>query len=148
MTFATAGGLDLSKSRNREVFFGTRQDGTDGDHAMTSVAAVGGVGRIEFTAPNDLSMVIALELIVIPGHTVAAADYDLDSDYAAAGQAKATHSENNTAATYNVTTNQIFAVDLTTVFASLAAGDVCGVKFTNGEATGAVELLGVRLRYR
>jgi hypothetical protein len=148
MTFATAGGLDLSRSRNREIFFSTRQNGTKGDHAVFGVAAAGGVARVEFTAPNDLSMVIALELIINPEHTAAAADYDLDSDYGAAGEARTNHSESNTAATYNVTTDQLFAVDLTTVFAALTAGDVCGVKFTNNEAAGAVQLLGVRLRYR
>lgn len=148
MTWATAGGLDLlCGSRDREIFFNTQQNGNSGDHAVVSAAATGGVGRIEFTAPADLSVVVALELIVIPGNTSAAANFDLDSDYAAVGQAKTTHSESDTTTTYDITTDELFAIDLTGVFALLAAGDACGVKLTNNEAS-AVQVLGVRLRYR
>lgn len=106
----------------------------------------GSNGYMVCKCPHDFTTLVSAEVIIIPAANDATANIDVASDYAADGEAYNTHSESDTASTYNLTANQIFGVDVSGILTSLAAGDFIGIKFTNNEVNVA-NVLGFRLRY-
>ena len=117
-----------------------------GDYRARSVGSTGNQ-RFTFSVPLDFDSLVAIDLIGIPNGTNAAADIDISSEYAAAGQASDTHSESDTTSTYSLTSGNIDALDVSGVFSSLAAGDFCGL-FVDHQGLGlTVNYLGIRLRY-
>ncbi len=102
---------------------------------------------LAFQVPRDFTTLIAAEIIVIPTATKANANWDIDSDYGAEGEAYNNHSEADAASTYNVTNNQIFAVDISGILSAIVANDYVGIKFTQVDAGDNVDVVGIRLRY-
>ena len=109
----------------------------DGEHAF-----------VGFFIPADFSSITDVVGVLQPRQTHANAGIDIFSAYGADGQAYNAHSENDTASTYNITTNQIYELDLSGILSSLAAGDYVGVQFIlTGGSAGDFNLMGIRFKY-
>ncbi len=126
-------GLELSSSKN--------------GHPGKNVTANGAID-IGWTIPVDYKTLVSLDILVDPGGTNASADIDLASNYGAVGEPSSQHAESNTAITYSLTNNVIAALDVSSVFSSLSAGDWCGLNLDLNGIGGSAHFLGSRLRYK
>lgn len=117
-----------------------------GDFPVADLPGLGSAS-ISFRAPPDYASILTAEIIVIPTSTQGAADWDISSDYGAVGEAYNVHSESDNATTYNVTNNQLFAVDISGILTALAADDAVGITLTVSTAAHTVAIVGVRFRY-
>jgi len=99
--------------------------------------------------PEGMQQLMALNLYVIPDATQGAADWDLDSDYGAIGEAYNTHAEAEAAATYNVTQNQWFSIDVFAagLFVSAVAEDTGGFSLQVGTAGHDVTVVMAEMYY-
>ncbi len=132
----------------KEVFFSVNPSDTNlGDFRTQSVAS-GGIWRFNFQVPSDFSSLVSLDIILIPANTNVAAPVDLYSDYGAIGEAYNLHSE-SLSTTWNLgTANNFYAMSVSGVFTSLAAGDFCGLQVDEGAFGFATNYLGIRLKYK
>ena len=126
---------------------GTNAPALNVDHTTVIVDLINTTAGIEFHVPADFTAIVDAVIILFPFQTVSTANWDITSDYGAAGQAKATHSESDTASTYNVTLNQLFELDISGILTSLAAGDYVGIKLTSGDSAHDCSVLGIRFKY-
>mgnify|MGYP001599690786 CR=1 FL=1 len=104
-------------------------------------------GAIYFYVPLDFASLTAAVIVVIPKATQALANWDIRSTYGAVGEAYNIHTGSNTAATYNVTNNQLYGVDISGILASIAAGDYVSITLEQGTDTHNVDIVGVRFKY-
>lgn len=122
-----------------------------GDFPGVTCAAANDVAHVAFKVPHDFTAITNAEFIVIPLFTDGTANWDIDSDYGAVGQAYNVHSESDNATTYNVVANQLFAVDLDDavngILDALAADDYVGIKIKLADAGDDFHALGVRFKY-
>jgi len=120
-----------------------------GDYASGAAVDNLDIAYCTLKIPHDFRSLISAHAIVVPDATLAAAAWNIFTDYAAEGEAYNTHSSSATD-TYNVVDNQIFAIDISSHLTSLAANDFVGVVIQNAEADAGkgFYLLGVRIRYR
>lgn len=104
---------------------------------------------VVFKVPNDFDSITSAEFIVIPKETEAAAHWDVLSDYGAVGQAYNIHNEQDIATDYNVTANQLFAVDISGILSALVANDYVGIRIQCRDGVDITDMypLGVRFRY-
>ena len=104
---------------------------------------------VGFHIPSDMHQIMQVKLIVIPDATQASANWDLAADYGAIGEAYNTHSETEAAATYNVTQNQFFNIDLLAagLLASAVTHDTGGVSITVSTAGHSVTLVFMAIAY-
>ena len=100
-----------------------------------------------FHCPANFSAIVTSVLIVIPTSTQASANWDIESHYAANGEAYNTHSESDTVTTYNVTAQQLFEVDVSGILSSLAADDYVGLKLLQSTASHTVNVIGFYMKY-
>lgn len=126
--------------------FDVTQNAFQGDLGVLEITT-SGADSVTFCIPADYHETVSLVLLIIPENTDASADVDLTSDYGGDGEAYNVHSESNTTIEYGWTANQHFEADISSVFTSLAAGDICGLKWDNN-VTGIVNLVKVKLEYR
>lgn len=137
----------LNASLVREVFLpGTNYANLQGDFR---VRTIGGTSDFNFTfsVPLDFDTLVTIEMIGISLGTNAAADIDLSSDYGAIGESPSAHSEANTTITYNITSGTIVALDVSSVFTSISAGDFCGINIDHNSIGSDIDYIGIRLRY-
>lgn len=118
-----------------------------GDYPVANCDSSGKHAYIAFKVPHDFTSIITAKIIIIPIDTNPAVRYDISSNYGAEGEAYNTHSESQTAPTYNVTANRFFAIDISGILSSLAADDYVGVDFFRSLVTGNAYVLGVRFKY-
>lgn len=143
---ARSGSSVVGVSRVKESFAHAESNTNFNNYRARSLGG-GGNWRFIFSTPVDFSSLVSLELIAIAGGTVASADIDLLSEYGAPGQSFNAHAETNTTITFALTNNQFVAMDISSVFTSLAAGDHAGL-FVDHQGIGTtVYYLGTRLRY-
>lgn len=102
---------------------------------------------IAFRVPHDFTAITTAEIVVICMSTEVAANWDTLVEYAAAGEARNTHTASEAAATYNVTLNEIEVVDISALLGALAADDYVGVQFRQGAAGHNADVLGVHFKY-
>lgn len=139
--------IDLGASGGgvKELFFISIYNVFQGDYGSLEISTNGN-DSFNFAVPLDFVSLVSLEVCATPENTNATANVDLNSDYSAAGESETTHSETDTAITFNFTADQKDLFDISSVFSSLAAGDHCGLNWKNS-ATGVVNIYGIRLRY-
>lgn len=118
-----------------------------GDVPVCRLTATDHKGFTSFKVPADFSSLTSAHLIVIPHGSQAAANWDILSDYGAVGQSYDNHSESDTVTTYNVTDNVTFAIDISGILTSLAAGDYVGICLQQKHDDHDVYVVGVRLVY-
>ena len=116
-----------------------------GEFRAGSLLATNATGLASFKIPGDFSSITNAEIIVIPSTTNGTINWDILSDYAASGEAYTTHSESDTASTYNVTSSQIFSIDISGILASLAADDYVGIMLKT--VTAGCFVIGIRFKY-
>lgn len=116
-----------------------------GDYVGQGTAEGTPVG-ITFKCPHNFTSIVSAEVIISHDVNDATADIDIASDYAAEGEAYDTHSESDTATTYNLTANQIYALDVSGILTSMAANDFVGIRITNNKEP-ICWVIGFRLRY-
>lgn len=120
-----------------------------GQHNTLSISA-NGSGNFNFRVPYDYHNLVALELVGIPstGASGSGKDIDLISQYGAVGQPYNNYSTTDTTSTYTVgPVNQFWAFDISAMFPNLSAGHYCGLYVKHNAIGGAINYLGVRLRY-
>jgi len=105
------------------------------------------IARVCFFIPWDFVTIIEAVLMVIPNATNAVANWDIASDYAAPGEAKDIHSEADAAATYDVTLDEIFEVDVSGILSNLSPGDYVGIRLMPADVASNVHVIGLRFRY-
>jgi hypothetical protein len=103
-------------------------------------------GHVTFIVPADFSSIDEMVFIVNPDVTNGASNWRIDGSYGAPGEAPDAHS-GNVYTTYNVTEDVLFEADISGVFSSLAAGDLCGIILLQNGAGGDVTIFGVRFKY-
>ena len=109
--------------------------------------ANGDYGLVNFYVPHDFTTITEAVAVLIPKDTNATANIDINSIYAANGEAYNTHSEAEAAATYAITTNQIYDLDISGILSALAAGDYVGIRVLSGAADSEFYLVGIRFKY-
>lgn len=135
----------------KEFFWGATD--YNADMGSYRVRNIGGSGAHNFTFrfPVDFGAIVKLCLLAIPsaGAAGAARDIDLFSDYAAPGEPFNNHTQSDTTSTYDLTgtSGEIFELDIAPLFTSASAFDVAGIEVDHNAIGGAIEYLGVLLRY-
>ncbi len=135
----------------KEVFFaGADYNGAHGEFRIRSLTASASF-NFTFNVPYDFASTISLVAVCIPesGAAGSSKDIDLYSEYGGLGEAHNQHAESDTAATYDLTgtSDEIYELDLTPVFSSLAAGDYCGLEIDQNSIGGTINYIGIRLKY-
>jgi len=103
-------------------------------------------GHVAFIVPADFSSIDELVFIVNPDVTNSVSWWKTSVGYGSPGQAPNAHTSSSSA-TYNVTEDVLFEVDISGVFSSIVAGDQCGIQLYMNGAGGDVTFLGVRFKY-
>ena len=121
-----------------------------GDYKTQQVAS-NGTSQFTFFVPANYVSTVSLALIgrVSSGAAQINRNIDLFSDYASVGELSGNHSEANTTILFDLSTfsGRIAAIDISSVFTSLGAGDVCGVTVDHKSIGGNIDYLGVKLEY-
>lgn len=100
-----------------------------------------------FRCPVDFTAFVIAKIIVIPRATKAAADWDTAVGFAQEGEDKDINDASEAAATYNVTDDQLFGVDVSGILAAMTAGDNAGLQLTQTGALDNVDVLGFYMTY-
>ncbi len=138
----------VKSSGNKEIYFITGEGMTVvfGEH-ITQTAVDSVKENFTFAVPLDYTSTVSLDLIVIPDATTSTT-YDLISTYGGVGEDFDNHSESNATIAISYTVGIFEAIDITSVFTSLAAGDFCGVGVTVDGGANNWNVHGIRLRYK
>ena len=135
----------------KTIFFQVEGDANLGSHRVQAIGATGAF-RFEFKVPADFSSLIELTLIGIisAGAAGSGKDIDLASDYGTFGELYNEHSETDTGIVYDFTglTDRITELDISSVFSSLAACDVCGVFVDHKGIGGTIYYAMIKMRYQ
>ena len=110
---------------------------------------IGQTAYIAVHAPYGLQQLMKFNIYVIPNATKGAANWDLETDYGAIGEASGTHGETEAAATYNVTDDTWFEIDAVAagMFASMVAEDTGGIGLTVSTAGDNVTVVMAEMYY-
>jgi hypothetical protein len=149
----TEAGLRRSMT-DKTIFFPVTQ-GTNGitDYGRYPVAVISlatDAARTIFHIPDDFNKLIEAKLVVIPCVTLTAAQWNIGTTYASAGETYNYHNKLNNTSTYNVTIDVMTEIDFTSLLQTpdVSAGDYVGVVAGMRDDTHDYRVLGVRLKYR
>lgn len=118
------------------------------NYAAALLAVNGQRAGATFHVPDDYNGVITAEIVLIPITGGVNEDIDIQSTYAAPGEANNTHAEADAASTYNLTAGDMSSISITGIMTSIAAGDFIGVQIIDNVAgSDAKYVLGIRLVY-
>jgi len=118
-------------------------------YRVQSIAATG-AHNFGFCVPTDFVSLASLEMVVAweSGAVGAAKDIDLYSDYGAEGEAINKNSESDTTSTYTLAGPLTWeALDISSVFSAIAAGDKCGIKIDHKGIGGAGRYFAIKMVY-
>jgi hypothetical protein len=113
----------------------------------TRALGTGGTFNFNFVVPNDFVSLVSLEAIGIPNTSFTTKNIRFASNYGQVGELYTIHSETDNAKNYSGVQNVLLAVDISSVFTALAAGDMCGVNILHVTLGTTIDYLGIRLRY-
>ena len=102
---------------------------------------------MEFYVPDDWTAIIEAVAVCQLDNNDATTDIDISSVYAANGQNYATHTENDNATTYNMSTDLIYELDVSGILTGIAVGDYVGLNIRNREAVNVLDVYGFMMRY-
>jgi hypothetical protein len=132
---------------DKTLFFGWEQSNNSGDYRGKSIGSSSN-GQTNFAIPDDFGSLVSLEMVGIISAQITAQNIDLASDYAGDGEDAQTHSEADAAFTVtSALANEMFFYDISSVFNSLAAGDVCGINVAHQTIGATIVYLFVKLVY-
>lgn len=141
--------LDAAIPTTFTAYFLPDHNGNDGNHRIRTVGASANF-NFEFAIPSDFTTLVSIEVIMAPtaGAAGAGKDVDLSSSYGNPGELTNFHSETDTASTYNFGTASTFtAIDVSVVFSSLSANDICGLNWDNMGVGGTINIYSIKLVY-
>lgn len=116
-----------------------------GDYA-TAKSINGDAAYISGRVPWKFKSILSAEVLFFPELTESEADIDVWTDYCAEGEASSTHGSVDDSSTYNLTSDKLFALDVSGLLTNLAAGDNFGIRIINNEIDN-IFVLGFRLKY-
>jgi len=112
------------------------------------LAASGDYTLVNFRVPSDFISLLEAALLVYATATQAAANWDIYANYCQpSGEAYNVHSESDTSTTYNVTSGETFAVDISGILSSLSADDEIGVKILESSVGHDLDVIGGYIKY-
>lgn len=118
-----------------------------GQFPIQVLTAIGHRAFFSFKVPHDFNSIVSAEIIIIPLDTDATANIDTHSNYGSIGQPYATHSEDELAATYNMTADQLLGIDVSGILTALLAGDIVGLGIDCEDGTHRFYVVGFCLLY-
>lgn len=118
-----------------------------GDFAVGRLSASSQYARMSFAVPADFISITEAKIIVIPRVTYSGADWDISAQYGEIGQTYAQHSEADAVTAYNVTNEQLFAVDVSGILTGIAVDDYVGIEMKLAHADHDVDVLGLFFKY-
>lgn len=124
-------------------------NGNDGNHRIRTLSASANF-NFEFAIPSDFNSLVSIEMIMAPtaGAAGSGKDVDLSSSYGNPGELTNFHSETDASSTYNFGTASTFAaIDISSVFSSLSANDICGLNWDNMSVGGTINIYAIKLIY-
>jgi hypothetical protein len=137
----------------KEVFLAcTDYNANLGNYRTRSISATGGQ-RFAFPGiPEDFNSLVSIYLvgIVSSGADGSGKDIDIYTDYGGNNELYNIHTESDTTSTYDLTgqTNKrTNVIDLSTVLTNLGAGDSIGLFVDHKGIGGAINYIGIQLKY-
>lgn len=121
--------------------------GVLGQFPVQSLLGLGHRAFMSFKVPHDFNSIIFAVIVIISLDTTAIANIDTHSEYGLIGQPYNTHAENEVAATYNMTANQLLDIDVSGILTALVANDVVGLGIDCEDAGHRFHVVGFWLRY-
>lgn len=118
-----------------------------GDFPVIACNALNECALISFDIPHDFNSLITAVLTTLAPGTQAGSNWDISSDYCADGEAFATHSESDTATTYDAVITERLDIDISGILSAIAAGDAVGIRLKSATEGHDVNIVGVRIRY-
>ena len=100
-----------------------------------------------FMTPFDFATLVSLDLIVATQNAFTDKTIKIYSDYGAIGESPTNHSESNITKIYTITVNQWDVLDISSIFSSLSANDVCGLKVKPINVGTDFKSIGIRMIY-
>lgn len=135
----------------KEVFYPAETSSSMGNFRVRSVAA-GGAFNFDFAVPDDFSSlesISAVGIIAATGTSGTGKDIDITSSCGQVGELYTADVTSDTSSTYTISAiNTIWQLNASNVFGSLSAGDFCGLNIDHNTIGGAIDYLGIKLRYR
>lgn len=110
---------------------------------------IGGTGlwNFNFAVPFNFVSVVKLVLRGFPDASFTNQSIWLDSNYHGVGENYQTHVETDHTGLFSGTQNQTLEIDLTPVFTSISAGDICGVTVDHKTIGATIKYFHIELRY-
>lgn len=144
---------DKTKLDGISKFYFQPTDPTNQDRDTYRVINVGTNQEFNFNflVPSDFNAlvnIVALAAADDAGAAGSGKDIDLESNYGGLGESIFTHNEIDNTSTYTIPNPpELFALDLSSVFSSLVAGDFCSVLIDHNGIGGEVSYFGIWLEY-
>jgi len=103
---------------------------------------------VTFKIPHDFNSITSFEIILITGGTDASANFDIYTTYGKVGETYTTHADSDTSSTYNVTTDKLTAIDISSIIGNdIEAEDIGYARIVNKEIGWDILIFGLRIRY-
>lgn len=132
------------------LYFLPDHDGNLGSHRIQNIGATSNA-NFEFRLPGDFDSFVSLDLELTPtaaGSAGPGKDIDLVSTYGGSGELYNIHTETDNTSTYDTgTQNVITSIDISGVFTSASASDVCGINVDHNGVGGNIAYFGIALTY-
>ncbi len=141
--------LEVNSSTKCKIF-NVEFDSNTGNYRTQGVLG-SGAHRFTFAIPKDFDILVSIHLVGICSSSVAGAgkSVDLYSNYAAIGEAYNTHEESDTTTVHDFTgmTDKFIEIELTDLFSSVSACDICGVQVDHQSIGGSIYYTNLSLEY-
>ena len=137
----------LTKEFSVPVTYGSDAIALSGSRPVAALTGNGDYAAFSFDVPADFAAITTAVIVVRPTSTQGAANWDIYSDYATPGEAYQLHQESDEATTYNVTADELFAVDVSGILSALAPGDNVGVAIKLANAAHDLEVISLHIKY-
>lgn len=140
---------EIEKLRHKKVFFTVEANSLWNDYKVRSVGASAG-HRATFYIPEDAVSVESIEMLGFIDSAAAGSgkSISLNSDYCTAGEIYNTHSESDTIVNdFTGLGDKLAAIDISSVFTNVEAGDVCGISYAHLSIGGYIRYAGIKVKY-
>ena len=140
-------GNDSRISAKSPLFLQGTDYSSNRDNYRVRSNGTGGSWNFTFHVPSYVSSVSAIKAVGIPNGDGVDVDIDLFSSYGAEGEAYNNHSESNLTSVYSFSADQIWMIDVSSVFSSLAGGDFAGIQIDHNGIGTTIDYLGVLIYF-
>ncbi len=134
----------------KEIFYEADVSVNTGTFRVRSVGSAGNQ-NFNIIIPEDFSSLESATAVGIVGAGASGTgkDIDLNSNCGKKDQLYNSRLESDTSSTYTIpATNTLFELDISNVLSNISQGDYCGINVDHNGIGGAINYLGLKLRYR